>query len=275
MEKYFHIDHAMRSCIMASTNLVTKSQRYAKSDDFLEKLITCFHWKRMLLCLEYCDAFADVFMWIWQENGRKTLGQSTAYLATEIQHFVRTFVVWQLFLWQDRSSFCFGRWQPVAHALYQPQNAAVLKRRQPRTSDTAIRASRKFAGPYVWSLLPGACHWNSYVGFASWPFGGGNTTWIFDCLNRSCIKGLQCCLDGLLHVPARPRRSQIKKLCGEITIGTGGLPRFGAYAEGGILNIVEYKVLDFAIVGVIFWKPKFVVASWSYHRMKKVHFFRW
>ena len=107
MEKYFHIDHAMRTCTMATTNLVTKSQRYAKSDDFLEKLITCFHWKRMLLCLEYCDTFADVFMWIWQENGRKTLGQSTAYLATEIQHFVRTFVVWQLFLWQDRSSFCF------------------------------------------------------------------------------------------------------------------------------------------------------------------------
>ena len=49
------------------------------------------------------------------------------------------------------------------------------------------------------------------------------------------MKGLQCCLDGLLHVPARPRRSQIKKLCGEITIGSGGLPRFGTYAEGGIL----------------------------------------
>ena len=61
----------------------------------------------MLLCLECCDEFADVFMWIWQENGRKTLGQSTAYLVTEIQHFVRTFVVWELFLWKDRSSFCF------------------------------------------------------------------------------------------------------------------------------------------------------------------------
>ena len=44
----------------------------------------------------------------------------------------------------------------------------------------------------------------------------------------------------LLHGPSvvatqRPKRSQIKKLCGEITIGTGELPRFGAYAEGGIL----------------------------------------
>ena len=168
----------------------------------------------------------------------------------------------------------FWRWQPVAHALYQPQNAAVLKRRQTRTSETAIRASRKSAGPYVWSLLPGACHWNSSVGFASWPFGGGNTTWIFDCLNCSCIKGLQCCLDGLLHVPARPRRSQIKKLC-----AWGNYHRHWRTAKVWCIcwrwNIVEYKVLDFAIVGVVFWKPKFVVASWSYRRMKKVHFFRW
>ena len=53
MEKYFHVDHAMRTCITASTNLVTKSQRYAQSRHFLEKLITCFHCKRvkrMFLC---------------------------------------------------------------------------------------------------------------------------------------------------------------------------------------------------------------------------------
>ena len=51
MEKYFHVDHAMKTCITASTNLVTKSQRYAKSHDFLEKLITCFHWKRTCCCV--------------------------------------------------------------------------------------------------------------------------------------------------------------------------------------------------------------------------------
>lgn len=39
-----------------------------------------------------------------------------------------------------------------------PRNAAVLKRRWPRTSNTAIWASRKFAGPYVWSLLPVFLH---------------------------------------------------------------------------------------------------------------------
>ena len=37
MEKYFHVDHAMRTCITASTNLVMKSQRYAKSQDFFNR----------------------------------------------------------------------------------------------------------------------------------------------------------------------------------------------------------------------------------------------
>ena len=217
-----------------------KSQRYVKPHDFLEKLITCFSLKTNVVVFgilwRICGCFYVNLTGKWKENFRTVyslFGHWNTTFCSDFRRLTTLLVTRSVFL-------LFWRWQPVAHALYQPQNAAVLKRRQPRTSDTAIRASRKFAGPYVWSLLPGACHWDSSVGFASWPFGGGNTTWIFDCLNRSCIKGLQCCLDGLLHVPARPRRSQIKKLCGEITIGTGGLPRFGAYAEGGILLSTKY-----------------------------------
>ena len=92
--------------------------------------------------------------------------------------------------------------------------------------------------------------------------GGSNTTWIFDCLNCSCIKWLYCCLDELLHLPTQPRQSQIRKLFEEITVGSGGPPRFGAYAGGGIILSSTF-VLDFSIIGVVFWKPKFVVASWS------------
>lgn len=140
----------------------------------------------------------------------------------------------------------FWRWQPVARTLYQPQNAAVLKRRKPRTSDTAIWVSRKFAGPYVWSLLPGACHWNSSTGFASWPFRGGNTT-AKTIPNKKAVWG---------NYHRHWRTAKVWCICWR-------------------WNIVEYKVLDFGIVGVVFWKPKFVVDSWSYRRMKKVHFFRW
>ena len=240
MEKYFHVDHAMRTCITASTNLVAKSQRYAESRHFLEKLITRFLWKQMLLCSEYCDEFVDVLIWIWQENGRKNFrtvyglfGHWNTTFCLDFRHLTTLLVTRSVFLLS-------WRWRLVDCALNKPQNVAVLKRRWPRTSDTAIWASRKFAGPYVWTLLPGARHWNSSVGFAPWPFGGNNTTWIFDCLNRSCIKGLPCCLDGLLHVPAWPRQSQIKKLCGGITIGSGGLPRFGAYAGGGILLSTKF-----------------------------------
>ena len=42
----------------------------------------------------------------------------------------------------------FHRWQPVAHASYQPQNAAVWKCSRPRTSEFAISAgifSQEFA----------------------------------------------------------------------------------------------------------------------------------
>ena len=64
---------------------------------------------------------------------------------------------------------------------FVPQNAAVLKCSRPRTSDTAIWASRIVAGPYFSALLPRACHfltfccttaWKTSVGFASWPLGG-------------------------------------------------------------------------------------------------------
>ena len=68
-------------------------------------------------------------------------------------------VILKLFLPLDWSSILFWRWQPVAHAPFQQsQNAAVLKRSRPRTSDTAIWASLIVAGPYFLALLPGACH---------------------------------------------------------------------------------------------------------------------
>ena len=37
MGKYFHVDHARRTCITAYPNMVMKSQRYVKSSDFLRK----------------------------------------------------------------------------------------------------------------------------------------------------------------------------------------------------------------------------------------------
>ena len=43
MEKYFHVDHGSRTCVTAYPNLVTKSQRDAKSHDFSKHN---FHWKR-------------------------------------------------------------------------------------------------------------------------------------------------------------------------------------------------------------------------------------
>ena len=93
MGKYFHVDHARRTCIMSAyPNKVTKSQRYAKSRDFQEKKNK----------------------WRW--------------------------------------------WPVVLAPSQQPQNAAVLKCSQARTSDTAIWASLIVAGPYFLALLPGACH---------------------------------------------------------------------------------------------------------------------
>ena len=46
MEKYFHVDHTTRNCIMAYQNLVTKSPRYTKSHNFYEKQVTCFLMKK-------------------------------------------------------------------------------------------------------------------------------------------------------------------------------------------------------------------------------------
>ena len=83
----------------------------------------------------------------------------------------------------------FWRLGPVAHspgglgarASYQSQNAAVLKRSRPRTSNTAIWVSRIIAGPYFSALLPRACNfltfcctkaWYNSVGFALWSLGG-------------------------------------------------------------------------------------------------------
>ena len=49
----------------------------------------------------------DVLKSIRRENRKKTEGQSTTYLATEIRHFNQTLVVLKLFLPLDRSSICF------------------------------------------------------------------------------------------------------------------------------------------------------------------------
>ena len=95
-------------------------------------------------------------------------------------NFLQTFPCPKLFLPLDRSSISFWKWRPVARASYQPQNAPALKCDRPRTSDTAIWASRIAAGPYFSALLPRACHfltfccttaWSNSLGFASWPLG--------------------------------------------------------------------------------------------------------
>ena len=78
----------------------------------------------------------DVLKSIQQENTKKMLRQSTTYLTSEIWHFLQNMVVLKLFLPLDRSSVLKIA-ASVARASYQPQNAAVLKRSRPRTSDTA------------------------------------------------------------------------------------------------------------------------------------------
>ena len=56
MENYFHVDRAGRTCVTSSSNLVTKSQRYGKSRDFQEKLIT----KRSVVVLNIGNVFVYV-----------------------------------------------------------------------------------------------------------------------------------------------------------------------------------------------------------------------
>ena len=123
-----------------------------------------------------CGCFYVNLTGKWKKNFRTVyslFGHWNTF-CSDFRHLTTLLVTRSVFL-------LFWRWPPVGCASYQPRNAAVLKRRPPRTSDTAIWTSWKFAGPNVWSHLQGACHfltfsctmaWNSSVRFASWPFGG-------------------------------------------------------------------------------------------------------
>ena len=105
--------------------------------------------------------FVDVLKSIQQKKNKENVHIRTVYnlfdhlnmaLSSDFRH-LKTLLA-------TRSDFhLFWRWQPVAHASFQqPQNVAVLKRSQPRTSDTAIRVSLIVARPYFLALLSGACH---------------------------------------------------------------------------------------------------------------------
>ena len=145
MGKYFHVDHARRTCITVYPNMVMKSQRYAKSRE-KEK-----NEKQMKVC---CFKNIVTFLWMfWKAFNGKTQGKLENMALSSDFHHLWTLLATRLVF------HLFWRWQPVAHAPFQqPRNAALLKCSWPRTSDTAIWASLIVAGPYFLALLPGACH---------------------------------------------------------------------------------------------------------------------
>ena len=202
MEKYSLVDHGRRACVTANPNMVTKSQKFAKSTWFLRKKnhkTKCCYVKNIVTCL-----------WMsWKEFDGKTEEKlkDSLQLIWPLKYgtFFQTSVLLKLFwpldrsidLIVERSSICFadGGLLLALRTSHEMLLCWSAKRSRPRTSDTDISASRIVAGPYFSVLLLGACHfltfccttaWNNFVGFASWPFGGSITTWIFDAW---CIKG--------------------------------------------------------------------------------------
>ena len=106
MGKYFHVDHARRTCITAYPNMVTKPQRYAKSRDLQEKNESK---NEGLLC--YVKNIAT-FSWVFCKafNGKTQENLRTVYnlfdhwnmaLSSDFRH-LKT-----LSLPLDRSSICF------------------------------------------------------------------------------------------------------------------------------------------------------------------------
>ena len=106
MGKYFHVDHARRTCITAYPNMVTKPQRYAKSRDLQEKNESK---NEGLLC--YVKNIAT-FSWVFCKafNGKTPENLRTVYnlfdhwnmaLSSDFRH-LKT-----LSLPLDRSSICF------------------------------------------------------------------------------------------------------------------------------------------------------------------------
>lgn len=179
---------------MASTNLVMKSQRYVKPHDFLEKLITCF-WLKMNVVVfriswKVCRCFYMNLTGKWKKNFR------TVY----------SHLIWPLkcniFFRLSSSDNSSGDKIGLPSVL---KTATCCLRFVPATKCCCINAkvAKNFQHCYLglskiicWTIMSGlfsqfSCTtaWNSSVGFTSWPFGGSNTTQIFDCLIRSCIKG--------------------------------------------------------------------------------------
>ena len=93
MGKYFHVDHARRTCITAYPNMVMKSQRYAKSR---EKEKNEKKWRVVVLRIlwHFCGCFEKHAMGKHKEN-------------LKIWHFLQTFIIFELFLPLDWSSICF------------------------------------------------------------------------------------------------------------------------------------------------------------------------
>ena len=93
MGKYFHVDHARRTCITAYPNMVMKSRRYAKSR---EKEKNEKKWRVVVLRIlwHFCGCFEKHSMGKHKEN-------------LKIWHFLQTFIIFELFLPLDWSSICF------------------------------------------------------------------------------------------------------------------------------------------------------------------------
>ena len=162
MGKYFHVDHTRRTCITAYPNMVTKSQRYAKSRDFYKKK-WIKKWRVVVLrrSQRFCGCFEKHSTGKHKENLRTVCNLFDHWNMALFSDFclLKTFLATRLVF------HLFWRWQPVAHAPFQqPRNAAVLKRSRPRTSDTAMWASLIVAA--LWCTTA----WiKQLCGFASWP----------------------------------------------------------------------------------------------------------
>ena len=121
-KKYSHVDHARRACVTAYPNMVTKSQRFAKSTWFLGKKnhkTKCCYVKNIVTCL-----------WMfWKEfDGEKNLRiwplkYGTFFrLSSSETHLLDTASVLQFFL---KMAACCSRFAPATKCCCVKAQSAV------------------------------------------------------------------------------------------------------------------------------------------------------
>ena len=105
MESFYHINDARKTCFTAYPNLVTESQKDAKTCDFWGKSHINFE----VLCEEHSYMFVDFFDKNLIRMHAKDL---TTYLATEMRNCLPTLFFFELFLMYYQSSTCFEHGSP-------------------------------------------------------------------------------------------------------------------------------------------------------------------